>query len=111
MALLVSSGVTPPLVAQTPWDVQLVVDPLPSPYLSDWELAPSVAEIVVRNGTAVTTDVTFHYSLTRNGRLLLRGVTDPQTVPAASSVTFDATSTFGGQADWDRDAQDMVARS
>jgi hypothetical protein len=108
-ALLISLAGTG--AAQSEWTAQLVLAPLPSPFLSDWELDPSVGQLIVTNGTATTGDVTFHYSLTRNSRLLLRGVTDPHTVAAGESVTFDATSTFGGRADWDQSVQDQVART
>lgn len=93
------------------WTAQLVLSPLPSPYLSDWEVDPTVGELIVTNSTATTTDITFHYTLTRGGHLLLRGVTDAQTVPAGQSETFNGSSTFGGSADWDRDAQDLVTRT
>lgn len=93
------------------WSAQLVLSPLPSPYLSDWEVDPTIGELIVTNSTATTTDVTFHYTLTRDGHLLLRGVTDPQTVPAGQSETFNGSSTFGGSADWDRDVQDLVTRT
>ena len=97
--------------AQSGWSAQLILAPLPSPYLSDWEVDPTVGEIVVTNGTSTTTDITFHYSLTRNGQVLLRGVTDPHTIAAGAAVTFNATSTFGGSADWDRGTQDQIART
>ena len=110
--LVAMLGLPPALsAAQTGWTAQLVLPPLPSPYLSDWEMDPGAASIVVTNGTSTTTDITFHYSLTRGGQLLLRGVTDAHTIAASATETFDATSSFGGRADWDRDVQDLVART
>lgn len=100
-----------PAAAQAGWGAQLVVSPLPSPYLSDWEVDPTIAELIVTNSTPTTADVTFHYTLTRDGRLVLRGVTDPQSVPGGQSETFDGTSTFGGSADWDHEVQDLVTRT
>jgi hypothetical protein len=93
------------------WIAQLVLAPMPSPFLSDWEADPSIGELIVTNTTGSANDVTFHYSLTRGGQQVLRGVTDPHPVPAHESVVFNATSTFGGRADWDRSVQDLVART
>jgi hypothetical protein len=111
LAVLLSGVVTHAAAAQAGWTAQLVLSPLPSPFLSDWEVDPGIGQLVVTNGTSATNEITFHYTLTRSGQLLLRGVTDPQTVPAGQAVTFDATSTFGGRADWDRGVQDQMART
>lgn len=93
------------------WSAQLVVAPLPSPYLSDWEIDPTIAQLIVTNPGAAATDVTFHYTVTRNGQMLLRGATDPLTIPGQQSVVFNGASTFGGRADWDRDVQQTIART
>ncbi len=99
-----------PVSAQA-WTAQLVLSPVPSPYLSDWELDPTIGQLIVGNHTSATTDVTFHYTLTRSGQVLLRGTTDPQTVAANQSVVFTAASSFGGRADWSRDVQQQIART
>lgn len=109
VAALLAAGAGP--AGAQDWILQLVVAPLPSPYLSDWEADPAIGELIVTNMTATTTDVTFHYTLARGGRLVLRGTTDAHPIPAGESVTFNATSTFGGRADWDRSVQDQTARS
>ena len=93
------------------WTAQLVLSPLPSPFVSDWEVDPTVAELIVTNGTATATAVTFHYTLTRGGQVVLRGVTDGHRVGANESRIFNASTTFGGKADWNRELQDMVART
>jgi hypothetical protein len=93
------------------WTAQLVLSPMPSPFVSDWEVDPTVAELIVTNGTATATAVTFHYTLTRGGQVVLRGVTDGHTVGANESKSFNASTTFGGKADWNRELQDMVART
>ncbi len=110
-ALGLLAGAAGQAVAQTGWSAHLVLPPLPSPYLSDWEMDPGAATLTVTNGTSVTTDITFHYSLTRGSQMLLRGVTDPHTIAAGATETFDATSSFGGRADWDQGMQDLVART
>ncbi len=93
------------------WITQLVISPQPSPFLSDWEIDPAIGELIVTNTTATTTDVTFHYTLTRGGQVLLRGTTAAHAIPAGESVVFNATSTFGGRADWDGSVQGQVART
>jgi len=90
------------------WQAVLTVDPFPSPYMSDWEIDPTIGQLTLTNLTSATTDVTMHYTLTRGSQLLLRGVTDPQTIPAGQSVVFDATSNIGGEADWNRDFERLV---
>jgi hypothetical protein len=93
------------------WSAQLVLAPMPSPYLSDWELDPTIGQLIVTNPGSAATDVTFHYTVTHNGKMLLRGTTDPLTIPGQQSVVFTGASTFGGRADWDRDAQQTIART
>jgi hypothetical protein len=93
------------------WSAQLVLSPLPSPFLSDWEVDPSIGELIVTNSTGTSANVTFHYTLTRNGQALVRGTSDPQLVPSGAPTVFNAGSTFGGRADWDRSVQDLVART
>lgn len=93
------------------WDALLTVDPFPSPYLSDWELDPTLGQLTITNFSNATTDVTIHYTLARNGLLLLRGFTDPQMIPAGQSVVFDGTSTVGGEADWDVEFERLLMRT
>lgn len=99
-----------PLPAQG-WQAILTVDPFPSPYMSDWEIDPTIGQLTVTNLTSTTTDVTMHYTVTRGGQLLLTGVTDPQTIPAGQSVVFDATSGIGGEADWNTDFERLVTET
>lgn len=101
---------TLPAAAQA-WTAQLMLSPMPSPFVSDWEVDPSVAELIVTNGTATATAVTFHYTLARGSQIVLRGVTDAHTVGGSESKVFNASTTFGGKADWNRELQDIVART
>ena len=101
----------PGAAAAQGWTAQLVLSPMPSAFVSDWEVDPSVAELIVTNGTPTATDVTFHYTLSRGGQVVLSGVTDAHTVPGNQSVTFNASSSFGGKADWNRELQDLVTRT
>jgi hypothetical protein len=93
------------------WSAQLVIAPMPSSFLSDWEMDPTIGQLIVTNPGSAATDVTFHYTVTRNGKMLLRGTTDPLTIPGQQSVVFNGASTFGGRADWDRDVQQTIART
>jgi hypothetical protein len=109
-AIAAVAAAATPAAAQA-WTAQLVLSPMPSPFVSDWEVDPTVAELIVTNGTAAPTAVTFHYTLTRGGQVVLRGVTDPHTIPGNEAKVFNASTTFGGKADWNRELQDMVART
>lgn len=104
------AGAASPAFAQA-WTAQLILSPLPSPFLSDWELDPSIGQVLVTNPTGTATDVTFHYTLTRGGQVLMRGTSDPQTVPARETAVFNGASNIGGRADWNRDMQQLIART
>lgn len=93
------------------WTAQLVLSPMPSPFVSDWEVDPSAAELIVTNGTPTATAVTFHYTLARGTQIVVRGVTDPHTVGANESKVFNASTTFGGKIDWNRELQDIITRT
>ena len=111
---LVAAGMiaawTPSALAQG-WSAQLVLSPMATPFLSDWEVDPSQGELLVTNGTAAAGSVTFHYTVTLGNQVVLRGKTDPHTVGANQTVVFNAKSSFGGRADWSRHLQDIVART
>lgn len=106
-AIVTGSGVA----GAQAWTAQLVLSPAPSAFVSDWEVDPTIAELIVTNGTATATNVTFHYTLARGTQVVVRGVTDPHMVPANQSKVFNAASTFGGKADWNREMQDLVTRT
>jgi hypothetical protein len=53
---------------QTDWTVDLVFDPYPSPYISDWENNPGIGQAIITNGTANTVQVRVFLSIIHDTR-------------------------------------------
>jgi hypothetical protein len=104
-------AVSSPLQAQG-WDATLIIDPFPSPYLSDWQTNPNVASLTVFNNTGRTGETVVHYTVVdASGRVLLTGRSDPLTVLSGTPTVFSTTSTIGGYNEYDPELEDLVIRT
>lgn len=99
--------------AQAPgWDATFFVDPFPSPYLSDWEMNPTMATLTVTNGTGQDADVTVRLSLTDGqGREVIRSRSDPLFIAAGAPETFHTGSALTGTSSYDTAIEDQIART
>jgi hypothetical protein len=99
--------------AQAPgWDATFFIDPFPSPYLSDWEMNPTMATLTVTNGTGQDADVTVRMSLTDGqGREVIRARSDPYFMPAGAPQTFHTGSALTGTSSYDAAIEDQIART
>jgi hypothetical protein len=94
------------------WDAQLVVDPFPPAYLSDWETNPTIASLTVTNGTDTDAFVTIRFTVEDgSGQILLQGRSDPQLVPAGTPTVFNSASTFDGTSSYDPRIEDVIVRT
>ncbi|MCH7876243.1 MAG: hypothetical protein IH965_13205, partial [Gemmatimonadetes bacterium] len=106
-------GVAPPcLPAQGGWDATLIIDPFPSPYLSDWQTNPTFASLTIVNLTGRQARATIHFTVVDpNGAVLLSGRSDPQLIPDREPTVFNTASTIGGTTDYASDLEDLVVRT
>lgn len=107
-----------PLVASSPssalaqgWDADLMIDPFPSPYFSDWEASASVASFTVFNNTGAEGSVRLTFSITQqSGGVLASGLSDPVALPPGPNL-IDSPFQLSGSFDYDVGIQDIVVRT
>ena len=94
------------------WDATLFLDPFPSPYLSDWEMNPTMARLTVTNGTGQDVEVVVRLSVTDgSGREVIRSRSDPVFIPAGVPTSFDTGSSLSGRSAYDADIEDVIYRT
>ena len=100
-----------PLVAQG-WDAILAVNPVPSPYLSDWEANPNYGTLTVFNGSGQSQSVRLVFNVVdMRGRLLASGRSDPQLVPADAPAIFDDPFEIAGSTRHDTEVEAQMRRT
>jgi hypothetical protein len=81
------AGLVAPLQAQAPWDLRLIIDPYPSPYLSDWEANPTISTLTLSNPGARAESASLVYQvINQAGQLIASGRSDPQLFSPGSTV-------------------------
>jgi hypothetical protein len=105
--------VLPSAQAQNDLDIELFVEPFPSPYFSDWEVNPNLGFVTITNSSDQARDVIISIRVNRqdNGQLLFTGKSALQSIPPLGVITYDATSDIGGSTDYDRAIEDEVVRT
>jgi hypothetical protein len=100
------------MAQSTDWDATLFLDPFPSPYLSDWEMNPTMARLTVTNGTGQDVEVVVRLSVTDgSGREVIRSRSDPVFIPAGVPTSFDTGSSLSGTSSYDTDIEDVIYRT
>jgi len=98
--------------AQAPWDATLFVAPFPSPYLSDWQINPTVATLTILNGGSSAQDVILRYDVRNQaGVVVTTGYSDPQTIAAGIPVVYSDLSEIAGTQEHDPGLEDQVVRT
>ena len=98
--------------AQAGWDAILALDPLASPYLSDWEANPTFGTLTVFNPTGQDQSVRLIYSVVdQQGRVAAEGRSEPQVVPADAPAIFDSPFEISGSSHHDSDLEDQMRRT
>lgn len=101
-----------PATAQGVWDAMLTVDPVPSPYLSDWEANPHYGTLTVFNGSGQTQSVRLAFSVVDGmGRVLASGRSEPQTVLADAPSIFDDPFEIAGSTTHDTGVEAQMRRT
>jgi hypothetical protein len=115
LALVAASALVwsaPPLSAQGPWDAVLSIDPVPSPYLSDWEANPNISTLTVFNPTSRGEWVRLIFEVVDGrGRLLAHGASDPQLVPGDAPTIFDSPFDMAGSTQHDAEVEREMRRT
>jgi hypothetical protein len=100
-----------PAQGQGTWDADLMIDPFPSPYASDWEANPNIASLTVFNMTGSEGTVRLTFSITDHlGGVLANGSSDPQTLPPGPTE-YHSPFDLSGSFDYDVDVQDVIVRT
>jgi hypothetical protein len=109
--LLASSSVVPRVFAQASWDAQLVVDPYPSAYLSDWETNPTISTLTITNPTGQDRAVSLVYRVTdQAGQVLANGRSDAQTLPPGAT-TYTSFVDISGSSSHDANLEGQMRRT
>jgi len=105
------AGLVAPLRAQVPWDLRLIIDPYPSPYLSDWEANPTISTLTVSNPGAQAQSVNLVYQvINQAGQLIASGRSDPQLFAPGSTVLTSFVD-ITGNSSHDQGVEDQMRRT
>lgn len=97
--------------AQGTWQADLMIDPFPSPYISDWEANPNIGTLTLFNNTGSERAVRLTFSLTdHRGAVLASGESDPQALPPGPTI-FDSPFDLSGSFDYDVSIEDVIIRT
>jgi hypothetical protein len=111
LILAVLAGLVAPLQAQVPWDLRLIIDPYPSPYLSDWEANPTISTLTVSNPGAQAESVNLVYQVVNQaGQLIASGRSDPQLFSPGSTVITSFVD-ITGNSSHDHGVEDQMRRT
>lgn len=111
LAALLPVVAVAPAQGQGTWDADLMIDPFPSPYASDWEANPNIASLTVFNMTGSEGTVRLTFSITdHRGGVLANGSSDPQTLPPGPTE-YHSPFDLSGSFDYDVDIQDVIVRT
>lgn len=109
LALLAGTG--RPAQAQAPWALSLVIDPYPSPYLSDWEANPTISTLTVTNPGAREQAINLYYRVVNQaGQLIASGRSDPQLLEPGATV-FTSYVEITGSSSHDQGVEDQMRRT
>jgi len=104
---------TSPAPGQGSWNALLVVQPYPSPYLSDWQSNPSIGSLTLLNNTGRLAQVKISLSITRrDGSPVANGTGRPVTVPPNPPPLILNSTQFAdwGSVEYDRSVKDIAYR-
>jgi hypothetical protein len=101
-----------PALAQGTWDAILAVDPVPSPYLSDWEANPDFGTLTVFNGSGQPQSVRLVFNVVDGGgRLVADGASEPQLISGDAPAIFDSPFEIAGSTRHDEELEGQMRRT
>ena len=89
----------------------LLVDPLPSPYVSDWEVQPGIFSLTVTNGPDAQELVILIAIRDSRGTSVVSAETHPQPFAANELGVYTSASEIGGSFDYDTAYEDELIRT
>jgi len=110
LSAFLAASAASPARAQS-WTADLMIDPYPSPYVSDWEANAAIASLTVFNHTERDGTVRLSFTITdHTGSVLARGTSDPETLPPGPTE-YNSPFQLSGSFDYDVDLQDVIVRT
>ncbi|HKK21364.1 MAG TPA: hypothetical protein VJ983_07825, partial [candidate division Zixibacteria bacterium] len=99
--------------AQTDWTADLIFDPYPSPYLSDWENNPGIGQAIITNGTSNTAQVRVFLSIIHDTRGKLASANSRLfDFPPGSSETISTADLIDDASiDYDHSIRELAVRT
>lgn len=79
--------------AHAQWSSQLIINPRPSPFVSDWQTAPGQGELILTHVTGPATQIRFRFNLERDGSQVAAGTSSPTSFPGSPATQSFRTHT------------------
>ncbi len=110
LVLLLAAGSA---FGQADWTADLLFDPYPSPYISDWESNPSIGQAIITNGTSTTERVRVYLAIIHDTRGKLATANSRLfDFPPGSSQTIATSDLIDDKSiDYDHSIRELAVRT